>query len=214
MLDVLFLQANCVYIEIYIYIGWLCDNPFVPMACRAQLCYAISIYMNIFAYVETYRWCQLSDYLYILHDTTNQIYTKGPLVDTNGSWHSFLKPSRIHSTYGSPAGLGSLAGHIFWYHAKLYQPLHSSILLYVYIYTYNIYVYIYDMIHAYVHVPFHVRKHLTCHYTCPYPEPRRCEDCGCEDGTMMQRACERCAAVPQLLLVLMHCQNIDMQCGI
>ena len=62
------------------------------------------------------------------------------------------------------------------------------------------------MMHAYVHVPFHVLKHLTCHYMCPHPEPRRCEDCGCEHGTMMQRACESCAGVPQLLLVLAHCQ--------
>ena len=131
----------------------------------------------------------------------NQSNTKGPFVDINGSWHSFLKPSRIHSTHGSPAGLGSLAGHIFWYHVKLYQPLHSSRLLYI-----HIFIYIYDIIHASVHVPFHVLKHLTCHYTCPHPEPRRCADCGCEHGTMMGRACESCAGVPQLLLMLAHCQ--------
>lgn len=68
----------------------------------------------------------------------NQSNTKGPFVDINGSWHSFLKPSRIHSTHGSPAGLGSLAGHIFWINVKLYQPLHCSRLLYIQIYIYMI----------------------------------------------------------------------------
>ena len=79
----------------------------------------------------------------------NQSNTKGPFVDINGSWHSFLKPSRIHSTHGSPAGLGSLAGHIFWYHVKLYQPLHCSRLLYIQIYIY---------------IWYH-----TCFCTCPFP---------------------------------------------